>query len=45
MVVFDTINEEPLHLLNENIIYCKLKRCNYLHDLIPQMNEYKYLFE
>jgi len=45
MVVFDTINEEPLHLLNENIIYCKLKRCNYLNDLIPQMNEYKYLFE
>ncbi len=44
MILFDTIQEEQISLLDENITLIKLNKCNGWCDLIPQMIQYNYLF-
>jgi hypothetical protein len=44
MILFDTIQEEPIELLDENIILYKLNKCNDLIEVVKQMRDYAYLF-
>ena len=46
MVLFDTIQEEDVEILNTNIILCKLDRCDNWNDgIIRQMRNYINLFK
>ncbi len=40
MILFDTIQEEQIELLDNNIVLYKLNRCNNWTELLPQMREY-----
>jgi hypothetical protein len=40
LILFDTIQEEQISLLDENIKLVKLNRCNTWDDLLPQMSEH-----
>jgi hypothetical protein len=37
IILFDTIQEEQISLLDENITLIKLNRCNIWNELVPQM--------
>ena len=46
MVLFDAIYEKDIKLLHENIILCKLDRCNNWYDfIIRKMIKYSYIFK
>jgi hypothetical protein len=40
IILFDTIQEVQIYLLDENI---KLNKCNYWIELVPQMIEHSFL--
>ena len=40
IILFDTIQEEQISLLDENITLIKLNKCNYWSELVPQMMEH-----
>lgn len=42
IILFDTIQEENISLLNENIMLIKLNKCNIWNELIPQMMQYNF---
>ena len=43
MILFDAMQEEQIELLDENIILCKLNKCNIWVDLLPEMRSYLHL--
>jgi hypothetical protein len=45
MILFDSIQEEQTELLDENIILCKLDKCNSWHEMVVQLRNYKNLFK
>jgi hypothetical protein len=42
IILFDTIQEEQISLLDENITLIKLNKCNCWNDLVPQMIEHNF---
>lgn len=44
VLLFDAIQEEQIELLDENIILCKLNKCNSWSELLPEIRTYKHLF-
>jgi hypothetical protein len=44
MILFDTIQEEQIELLDENIILYKLNKCNAWFEVLQQMRDYADLF-
>ena len=40
IILFDTIQEEQISLLDENITLIKLNKCNHWSELVPQMIEH-----
>ena len=44
MIVFDTIQQEQIELLDKNIILYKLNKCNSCGDLLHQLKEQAHLF-
>ena len=44
IIIFDAIQEEPIELLDKNIILYKLNKCNIWTELLPQMIENKIFF-
>ena len=40
IILFDTIQEEQISLLDENITLIKLNKCNQWSELVPQMIEH-----
>lgn len=44
MILFDAIQEEQIELLDENIVLCKLNKCNNWLDLLPEMRNFTNLF-
>ncbi len=45
MILFDSIQEEPISLLDENITLIKLNKCNHWGGLVPQMIEHNIFTE
>ena len=45
VVLFDAIQEEQIELLDENIILCKLNKCNSWLELLPEIRRYTHLFK
>jgi hypothetical protein len=45
IILFDTIQNEPISLLDENIIFIKLNPCNHLNEIVPQMIEHNYILQ
>jgi len=43
IIVFDTIQEEQISLLDENIKLIKLNKCNYCRELVDQIIEHNFL--
>ncbi len=44
IILFDSIQEEQINLLNENIVLCKLNSCNTWTTMITQMKKFKDIF-
>jgi hypothetical protein len=44
LILFDSIQDEQIELLDKNIILYKLNKCNGWPALLDQMREYKHLF-
>ena len=42
IILFDTIHEEQIYLLDENITLIKLNKCNSWSELVPQMLEHNF---
>ena len=44
LVVFDTIQNEDVNILNKKIILCKLDKCNNWIELLNQMKPFTFIF-